>query len=250
MNKPFQFKQFTVNQDRCAMKIGTDGVLLGAWVSLIHQPKAILDVGTGTGILALMLAQRSSAALIDAVEIDEDAYEQAVENFENSDWGDRLFCYHAELNEFVNEMQDEQQYDLIICNPPFHDAPALASETSSIKEQNTISEQRKLARFNNALPFEELLSGVRHLLSSKGHFNVVIPREKERNFLKISERYNLFPQQITHVKGKSTTPEKRSLIELGNQKKAVEPQVLIIEESRHVYTAEYQDLVSGFYLKM
>ena len=117
MSKPFKFKEFTINQDQCAMKIGTDGVLLGAWTSIKENPYSILDIGTGTGIIALQLAQRTDAETIDAIEIDDKAYEQAVENFENSDWGDRLFCYHASLEEFVAEI--DEKYDLIISNPPF-----------------------------------------------------------------------------------------------------------------------------------
>ena len=118
MSKPFRFKQFSVSQEYCAMKIGTDSVLLGAWARLDSQPNSILDIGAGTGVLALMLAQRSGAELIDAIEIDDAAYEQCVGNFEASDWGDRLFCYHASLDEFTEEIED--QYDLIISNPPFY----------------------------------------------------------------------------------------------------------------------------------
>ena len=103
MNKPFTFKQFTVHQDQCAMKIGTDGVLLGTWASVNHKPLSILDIGTGTGILSLMLAQRTFAETIEAIEIDDDAFEQAAENFENSPWADRLFCYHAGFIEFIEE---------------------------------------------------------------------------------------------------------------------------------------------------
>jgi tRNA1Val (adenine37-N6)-methyltransferase len=110
----FSFKKFSIEQDRCAMKVGTDGVLLGAWTPIENNPFSILDIGTGTGIIALMLAQRSNAEQIDALEIDEEAYEQSVDNF-NSPWGDRLFCFHAGLDEFVEEPEDE--YDLIISNP-------------------------------------------------------------------------------------------------------------------------------------
>ncbi|HSI71021.1 MAG TPA: methyltransferase, partial [Gillisia sp.] len=134
------------------MKIGTDGVLLGAWTRVDDSVASILDIGAGTGVIALMLAQRSYADLIDALEIDEDAYEQAVDNFENSPWGDRLFCYHAAFDEFVEEMQEEK-YDLIVSNPPFFNSEAVSAATN-----------RETARFQEALPFEELLAGVAQLL--------------------------------------------------------------------------------------
>ena len=126
----FKFKQFSIIQEKSAMKVGTDGVLLGAWTPLINNPYNILDIGAGTGLLSLMLAQRSYAEQIDAIEIEENAFEECVDNFENSSWGDRLFCYHAGLDEFVEELQevDEatnefemvEQYDIIVSNPPFY----------------------------------------------------------------------------------------------------------------------------------
>ncbi|MCK4562074.1 MAG: methyltransferase, partial [Flavobacteriaceae bacterium] len=116
--KPFKFKEFTVHQDKTAMKVGTDGVLLGAWVTLNESINSALDIGTGTGLIALQLAQRDEIELIDAIEIEPNAYEQSVENFENSDWGNRLFCYHASLQEFVKEI--DEKYDLIISNPPYY----------------------------------------------------------------------------------------------------------------------------------
>ena len=134
------------------MKIGTDAVLLGAWVNLENNPFSVLDIGAGTGILSLMLAQRSYAELIDALEIDDNAYEQCVGNFEQSPWGDRLFCYHASLQQFTEEIEDK--YDLIISNPPFY--------SENYKTDNT---QRDLARFTDALPFEHLLYGTAKLLA-------------------------------------------------------------------------------------
>uniref|UniRef100_UPI00374D869F tRNA1(Val) (adenine(37)-N6)-methyltransferase n=1 Tax=Flavobacterium sp. TaxID=239 RepID=UPI00374D869F len=154
----FSFKQFSVQQDKTAMKVGTDGVLLGAWTPINHNPNSILDIGTGTGIIALMLAQHTSAEQIDALEIDEDAYEQATDNFENSPWSDRLFCYHAGLDEFVEEPEDE--YDLIVCNPPFY-----------TEDYKTDNEQRDLARFSDAMPFEELIEAADLLLSENGIFS-------------------------------------------------------------------------------
>jgi tRNA1Val (adenine37-N6)-methyltransferase len=239
MNKPFKFKQFTVEQDRTAMKIGTDGVLLGAWAALDHDPQSILDIGTGTGIIALMLAQRSYAELIDALEIDEDAYEQAVENFENSDWGDRLFCYHAAFDEFVDEMQDEDKYDLIISNPPFYSS-----------EYSSGDARRDQARFAAALPFEELLHGVSLLLSKNGRANIIVPFTEEEAFLKLAANHQLFPRRILHVKGTPESEIKRSLLELAFNKAMPERTELVIETARHQYTPEYTELVKDFYLKM
>ena len=237
--KSFRFKQFKIDQDRTAMKVGTDGVLLGAWTSLNHVPNSILDIGTGTGVIALMLAQRSTAELIDALEIDEDAYEQAVENFENSNWGDRLFCYHAAFDEFVEEMQDEEKYDLIVSNPPFYSADYSSGDA-----------KRDQARFAQALPFEELLEGVSLLLSKSGIFSVVIPYAEEEKFLYLAGDYNLFPQRITRVKGTPESAVKRSLLELSFLTPQSKVNELIIETARHQYTSEYTELVKDFYLKM
>lgn len=221
------------------MKIGTDGVLLGGWTSLEHQPNSILDIGTGTGIIALMLAQRSHALLIDALEIDENAYEQAVENFENSDWSDRLFCYHAAFDEFVEEMQDEEKYDLIVSNPPFY-AEDYTSESTS----------RNKARFAEALPFSELVEGVSKLLSPKGEFNVIIPYKEETGFLALARKVGLFPKRITRVRGTETSEIKRSLMSFSFREIPIEENELIIEISRHNYTEAYKNLVKDFYLKL
>lgn len=220
------------------MKIGTDGVLLGAWTPVDESISSILDIGTGTGIIALMLAQRSTAELVDALEIDEDAYEQAVDNFENSPWGDRLFCYHAAFNEFVEEMQEEE-YDLIVSNPPFFDSESAAEATN-----------RETARFQKALPFDELISGVANLLSETGKFSVIIPNQEERKFLKIAASHDLFPQSITYVKGTATAKVKRSLLLLSFRKSDPKIETLVLEESRHNYTEDYKEMVKGFYLKL
>jgi len=219
------------------MKIGTDGVLLGAWTS-VQDAYSILDIGAGTGILALMLAQRSDAGQIDALEIDEDAYEQCVDNFENSSWADRLFCYHAALDEFVEEMEDEK-YDLIISNPPFY--------TEDYKSGDTA---RNMARFADSLPFEELINFASELLSDEGSFAVIIPYSEEECFLKLSEKVNLFPNRITRVRGTENTPLKRSLLQLSFTEKPFSSNELILEVSRHEYTQDYQKMVAPFYLKL
>ncbi|WP_026811570.1 tRNA1(Val) (adenine(37)-N6)-methyltransferase [Arenibacter latericius] len=237
MSKPFKFKEFEIHQDRCAMKIGTDGVLLGAWTSINHHPNSILDIGAGTGVIALMLAQRSDAETIDAIEINEAAYEQCVDNFEASDWGDRLFCYHASLDEFANEIDDK--FDLLVSNPPFY------SEMVS-----SGNESRDMARQQASLPFYDLLVGVAKLLSETGRFSTIISYKDEKEFLSIASKLNLYPTRITHVQGTPETAVKRSLIEIQFKKTETRIEKLIIESERHQYTEEYVNLTKDFYLKM
>jgi tRNA1Val (adenine37-N6)-methyltransferase len=233
----FKFKQFTIQQDKTAMKVGTDGVLLGAWVELLENLNSILDIGSGTGLIALMLAQRSFAETIDAVELNDVAYEQTVENFENSDWGDRLFCYHASFQQFIEEIEDK--YNLIISNPPFY--------TSTYKK---LPNDRSMARHVESLSFEELLYGTSKLLSDTGTCAFIIPSEEETNFIKIANQNKLFPNRITRVKGNKLVNFKRSLLQFSKTKLPVEITELIIEIGRHNYTQEYIDLVKEFYLKM
>jgi tRNA1Val (adenine37-N6)-methyltransferase len=220
------------------MKVGTDGVLLGAWTPVENHPYSVLDIGAGTGILALMLAQRSSAEQIDAIEIDENAFEQCVDNFENSPWTDRLYCYHAGLDEFMDE--PEEEYDLIVSNPPFYS-----------EDYKTESEQRDLARFQDALPFEDLIEAASVLLSENGIFSVIIPFKEEEKFIALAKECNLFPFKITRVKGTPTTEIKRSLLAFSFAEKTNFPiDELIIETARHQYTEEYIALTKEFYLKM
>ena len=237
MSNPFVFKQFTIHQDKCAMKIGTDAVLLGAWTNLEHNPNAILDIGAGTGVIALMLAQHSNAEIIDAIEIDDDAYEQCVENFETSPWSDRLFCYHASLEEFANEVEDK--YDLIISNPPFY--------SDDFKSQN---KQRDLARFSDAMPFKHLVESVSKLLSDDGRFSVIIPYKEEKQFIRLASEVKLFSNRILHVKGNPSSEIKRSLLEFSFKDWEVKTEELIIETQRHHYTQDYINLTKDIYLKM
>ncbi|MDG1014978.1 MAG: methyltransferase [Flavobacteriaceae bacterium] len=237
MAKPFYFKKFSISQDRCAMKVGTDSVLLGAWSSLNHSPKTILDIGSGTGILALILAQRSFAEIIDAIEIEAEAYKQCVHNFESSNWADRLFCYHASLEEFIVEI--DESYDLIISNPPFY--------TDNFKSGNKV---RDKARFEEALPFKELLNSASKLLSKTGQINIIIPFKEETNFISLAEKVGLFPSRITRVRGQKDSPLKRSLICLTFKPQKIDINELAIEINRHQYTDEYIDLTKDFYLKL
>ena len=235
----FSFKHFKVEQDRCAMKVGTDGVLLGAWTSLENNPQSILDIGAGTGLISLMLAQRSSAQQIDALEIDEDAYEQCVENFENSPWADRLFCFHASLDEFAEDPEDEK-YDLIVSNPPFF-VP---------NQIEHIPENRKKARFYDSLPFEDLIKYAAQLLSETGELAVVIPFAEEEKIIAFAKANHLLINRITRVRGTENTPIKRSLLQFSFIEKEVEENELTLEISRHLYTEDFKSLVKEFYLKL
>ncbi|MGB5227913.1 MAG: methyltransferase [Eudoraea sp.] len=237
MRKPFKFKQFTIYQDRCAMKIGTDGVLLGAWTNISNSPESVLDIGAGTGIIGLMLAQRCYANTIDAIEIDEEAFEQCVENFEASPWSDRLFCYHASLDEFLDEIDDK--YDLIISNPPFY--------SEQVTSGNIARDQ---ARQNSSLPFNLLLKGVSELLSKNGSFAIVVPFKEEKSILQQALKFELYPVRLLRVKGHPDSEVKRCLIEFHFKKTEVLTNELIIEKSRHEFTEDYINLTKDFYLKM
>lgn len=234
---PFKFKQFSVQQDRCAMKIGTDGVLLGAWASVPETADSILDIGAGTGVIALMLAQRSQAHTIDGIEVDADAYEQCVENFETSPWADRLFCYHAGLDELADDCDD--LYDVIVSNPPFYSEEVSSGDSA-----------RDMARQNTALPFDELLQAVYTLLAPTGLFAVIIPNKETTLFIAMAESLGLYPTKITRVKGTSTSPIKRCLLQFSFENEMPLEDELTIEDSRHHYTEKYTALVKDFYLKM
>lgn len=222
------------------MKVGTDAVLLGAWATIKNHPDSILDVGAGTGIVSLMLAQRSEAFTIDGVEIDELAYEQCVDNFELSDWGDRLFCYYASFEEFAEEIREEEEtYDLIVSNPPFY---------SDSFESDDLA--RNKARFTSSLSFENLISNVITILSETGVFALVIPYKEEQKLVKLANENNLFLNRVCRVRGNVTTEIKRCLLEFSFVKKELIEEELAIEIARHQYTKEYIDLTKDFYLKM
>ena len=219
------------------MKVGTDGVLLGAWAPVEHNPYSVLDIGAGTGVIALMLAQRSHAEQIDALEIDDDAYEQCVENFEASAWADRLFCYHAGLDEFMDEPEDE--YDLIVSNPPFYS-----------EDYKSGDGKRDTARFTDAMPFEDLAEAAALLLSDIGVFAVIVPFKEENRFIALASGNELYPLHITRVKGTTATEIKRSLIAFSRDKDTVvNIDELVIETARHEYTPEYINLTKDFYLR-
>ena len=221
------------------MKISTDSVLLGSWSPLLNNPYSILDIGSGTGIIALMLAQRSNAEVIDAIEMDNDSYEECVENFENSPWNDRLFCYHASWQEFMKEEEELEEYDLIVSNPPFYTEDLPKSISS-----------KHIAKFESSLPFEELISGVAKIVSPAGVFTVIIPYKEQDKFITLALQKELFPFKITNVKGNENVDFKRSLVAFAKEKKECEVNELILEIERNVYTTEYKELIKDFLLNI
>lgn len=230
----FRFKQFNIQQDRCAMKVGTDGVLLGAWVDP-GNAKTILDIGTGTGLLALMLAQKSDA-VIHAIDIDEDSCSQANTNFSNSPWSARIQCIHQSIQYFSSHTPN--RYDLIVSNPPYfidaHPAP---------------SEARNIARhMGETLEVDDLVSGVLQLLSPAGRFCVILPFKEGLQFREHAAAKGLFAWRVTKVKTKVEKQEKRFMMEFGRAEKTVIEDELVIQEEDLSFTQEYIELTKDFYL--
>ena len=233
--KPFRFKQFDIYQDKTAMKVGTDGVLLGAYANLTKGNR-ILDIGTGTGLISLMIAQRYPEAIIDAVEIDRDAYLQAKDNFDKSIFNHQFSIYNQPIQKF----KSQEKYDLIVSNPPFFTL-----------NDRVLSDSRKVARQQDQLSFNELLTQVSKLLLADGTAEFIIPYDLETEFIQLANEVNLFPIRILHVKGNNKALIKRSIITLSfHQLLDVKHQELVIEVDRHQYTKEYIALTKAFYLKM
>jgi tRNA1Val (adenine37-N6)-methyltransferase len=229
----FVFKEFEVKQSNCAMKVGTDAVLLGSWCQL-PQTGNILDIGTGTGIIAMMAAQRSPT-FIDAIEIDKDAYLEAVENCKKSKWGVRIEVYHISFQKFVPATS--KKYDAILSNPPYFSNSVQAA-----------SESRTLARHTNNLNFEELVDGVVSLLDPDGTFSTILPLKEAEYLTSIAKRYGLYANRITSVKTTCSKPAKRVLMQFGFDKTTALEESLIIENEDHSYSIAYKNLTRNFYL--
>ena len=234
MKNAFHFKQFTVYQDLAAMKVGTDGVLLGAWANFA-KAKNVLDIGTGTGLIALMATQKNTTAQIDAIEIDAQAYQQAKYNFGISPWQNRLQAFHTSLQNY----QSIHKYDVIISNPPYFDEDVQAKGMS-----------RQTARNTQSLSLKDLLFYSSNLLQNKGKLFLVLPKNKEEKLISLAQKHHLYPQRIVDVKGTNISPIKRILVELSGCQSDYKRSELIIEISRHNYTQDYINLTKDFYLKM
>lgn len=235
-NSHFSFKQFSVNQDKCAMKVGTDGVLLGAWTDIRSSGNA-LDIGTGTGLIALMLAQRNPNLAIKAIDIDQMSVLQAKENVASSPFSERVSIHHTSLQSLAYE--ETAKYDLIVSNPPYF--------IQSLKSPN---EQRSLARHTDSLAIEELINISSRFLSNKGRLSIIFPYEYKYHLKDIGIAYSLYTTRITTVFSTPSSLPKRVLMEFSKKEKTLVEENLVIERARHVYTDEFISLVKNFYLKM
>lgn len=235
-NSFFRFKQFTVNQERCAMKVGTDGVLLGAWCD-VSCASEILDVGTGTGLIALMLAQRNSSAKICGIEIDNDAAKQALENVNGSPWSDRVKIENVSFQDFT--LSTERSFDLIVSNPPYF--------CNSLKNPDG---RKSTARHTDDLPFEDLLECSAKLLKNNGKLAVVLPVTEGNLFVKLAGNVGLSCSKRVEVCPKPNSDPKRLLLEFTKSKTETKTDTLVIEtETRHCYSPEFKNLTKDFYLK-
>ncbi len=228
----FHFKQFSVDQTNCAMKINTDGVLLGA-ISSAENPKTILDIGTGTGVIALMLAQRFPDAQIDAVEIDLPSAEKAKQNFTNSVFADRLQIYPISIQNFWLQKQ-HQQYDLIVSNPPFY-----LDTLTSPKENKTLAKHAELGFF------EDLLNQIPNYLSAKGNFTIILP-VKTASIIKNMVQEQLFLNREISISSFENEMPHRQILSFGVNQTKIEHTSFTIYKSQKVYSDEYQNLLKNF----
>lgn len=235
-NSYFQFKQFRIIQELSAMKVGMDGVLLGSW-AIASGAECILDIGTGTGLIALMLAQKNASAQIDAIEIDRDACEEAAFNVQQSEWSSRIKLFCLSFQEFAAETGNK--YDLIVSNPPFF--------SNGVKAP---AETRAQARHADALPLDVLISGAAKLLQQNRRIALVLPIDQLQEVENLAELNGLFLSRLCRVKPNPLKPDFRILIELCNCPTILQEERLMIEfEKHHDYTPEYRELTKDFYLK-
>jgi tRNA1Val (adenine37-N6)-methyltransferase len=215
------------------MKVNTDGVLLGAWADVAHAG-TILDIGTGTGVIALMMGQRNQAAMIDAIDIDEDAYIQAKENFAQSPWTNRLKVFHTSLQDF----HPDKKYDLIISNPPYF-----------IDDFKTEDKQKNIAKHSISLSYQELISGISRLLTDTGEASLVLPVFNLSLLQSLAKEQGLFINTITEVTAVSGKAPYLTLIKLSKSDILPERRQLTIQTPDGYFTAEYRALTQDFYLK-
>ena len=230
-NDYFRFKQFCINHDRCAMKVGTDGVLLGAWGCV--EGRRILDIGTGTGLIALMAAQRNPEAKVWGVDIDEEAVLQAQENIAESPFCSRIECILKDVLAF----ETKELYDAILCNPPFFTEDTLPDDKS-----------RALARNNKNLPFPLLIKKVADLLADDGVFSLVVPSGLVQEIVGLCLENGLHLVRRCQVHTTAQKPPRRTLLAFSRQNMKCDEKVLCLMDKDGSRSPQYQELTKDFYL--
>jgi tRNA1Val (adenine37-N6)-methyltransferase len=234
-NDSFEFKTFKIKQDKCAMRVSTDAVLLGAWV-IPNGSTSILDIGTGTGVIALMLAQKSNASIV-AIDIDKESTEQAKVNVAESIYNKKVEVLHSSFQELVKT--STKKFNLIVTNPPYF--------IDSLKTNN---DTRTTARHTDLLPFEDLLNGVKKLLDEKGKFCLILPTNEARLFREMAQTKGLYLSKLLRIRTRfEKDSEKRHLMQFEFKESEFSESTLVIEKDSHRnYTEEYKELTKDYYL--
>ncbi len=231
----FRFKQFAVSHANSSMKVGTDAVILGSWAD-VKNSQTILDIGTGSGIIALMMAQKNEGAKIKAIDIDENSIHEASQNFKQSPWSERLEAECIALQNYG--LSHKNQFDHIISNPPFFSKSTPAPEKA-----------RHNARHTDTLSADDFFNYSKLLLTEHGKISLIIPFYSSNDWIKTAEKYNLFPSRITNVISYPDKPIERLLIEFSNEKLMIESSEFCIRKGKGLgYSEEYISLTKDFYL--
>lgn len=234
MQSVFKFKQFDLLQNDTVMKVGTDGLLLGAWVAVDHKTN-ILDIGTGSGVLPLMMAQRNQNATIVGIDIDENSHKLAAENFQNSKFSN-IISHHCSLQDF----QSTSMFDLIVSNPPFFSGGTLSDNGDRNRMRQTVK-----------LSHQDLLMNVKRLLTEDGDFSLVLPHLEGLRFIEMAAMFNLYCNKITEVIPKADKSVERILINFTKHKKEPLTDKIIIEkDKRNDWTAEYIQLTKEYHINL
>lgn len=234
-SKPFQFKHFSVAHDQCTHKVGTDGVLLGAWVNIHGMEKRMLDIGTGSGLIALMLAQRTQGKVsIDGVDIEARGVRQATENVHRSDWRETISIHHASIQQF----HPANPYDLIVSNPPYFIRSLLPPD-----------ENRGIARHTAELSHGDLLANAYRLISEDGRLALVLPFAEGMALIDRARTYNLFPLRKATLRSRAHKPPERLLLELARTAGLQEEDEIVMYGANNSWSEQYKRLTRDFYLK-
>ena len=237
MEEVFNFKKFSIAQSDCAMKVGTDGVLLGAWTNCSNCMD-VLDIGTGTGVIALMVAQRNPNATIKAIEIDQQAATQAQQNVDQSAWSSKITVINQSIQDYQRDV--DNTFDHIITNPPFFTGGTLSN-----------SQNKSSVRHTTKLSHNDLLGAIRNLLKPAGTCSLILPDIEGYRCIEIARTYNLHPQKVTEVYPDQSKPLERLMISLGKEEQQDYPidKLYIRDQETKDYSHQYRELTKDFYLK-